>query len=59
MVPAGGLVLSGAAVASAADGLNMMRVDDRPMEGLGVLKCRPKGVDEGLKIDFERSSPAD
>jgi hypothetical protein len=23
------------------------------MEGLGVLRCRPRGVDEGLKTDLE------
>jgi hypothetical protein len=31
----------------------MAPVDDRDVEGLGVLRCRPRGVDEGLKTGFE------
>ena len=27
----------------------MALVDDRDVEGLGVLRCRPRGVDERLK----------
>ena len=41
-----------AAMASATGGLNMTRVDDRRVEGLGALRFRLRGVDEGLKTDF-------
>jgi hypothetical protein len=31
----------------------MEPVDDRDVEGLSVLKCRPRGVDKRLKTGFE------
>jgi hypothetical protein len=34
-------------------------VPNRDVEWLGAFRCGSKGVEEGLKIDFERSSPAD
>jgi hypothetical protein len=59
VVPARSIDIPRAAVASATDGLNMTRIDHRRVEWLGAFRCGSKGVDEGLKIDFERSSPAD
>ena len=47
-----GAAVPGAAVAPAADGLKHGPVEDRGVEGLSVLRCRPRGVDEGLENRF-------